>query len=262
MRPLRFTGVENLFALYSYALQIYCDFSGYSDIAIGIALLMGFKLMENFNSPYQATSIADFWRRWHISLSTWLLDYLFRPLQMKFRNLKCTVTLLPLIITFVLCGLWHGASWMFLFWGLLHGLYMGFSLLFQKSKRKLYNTLKLTNTKVLKFAQIIITFHLIAISFVFFKVDNFQSAFDIFNQILFFFKPNVITQFIEGYTPTFVLLIIGYFMHFLPRTVEEKTASQISKLHPVLQGLLLAVVIWICAQAQSAELQPFIYFQF
>ncbi len=260
--PLRFTGVENLFALYGYALQIYCDFSGYSDIAIGIALLMGFKLMDNFNSPFQATSVADFWRRWHISLSTWLLDYLFRPLQMKFRNLKMYGNIIALIITFVLCGLWHGASWMFLFWGLLHGLYMGFSLLLQKPKRKLYNALKLTNTKLLSVAQKIITFHLIAISFVFFKVDNFQSAFDIFNQIFFFFKPNVLSQFIEGYTPTFVILIVGYVMHFLPRSLELKTGGALSKIHPVVQGLILAIVIWICAQVQSAELQPFIYFQF
>jgi alginate O-acetyltransferase complex protein AlgI len=260
--PLRFTGVENLFALYSYALQIYCDFSGYSDIAIGVALLMGFKLMDNFNSPFQATSVADFWRRWHISLSTWLLDYLFRPLQMKFRNLKMYGNIVALIITFVLCGLWHGASWMFLFWGLLHGLYMGISLLLQKPKRTLYNSLKLSNTKLLRFAQTFITFHLIAISFVFFKVDSFQGAFDIFNQIVFFFKPNVIGQFIEGYTPTFILLILGYIMHYLPRSYENSTANIIAKLHPVLQGLLLAIVIWLCAQIQSAELQPFIYFQF
>jgi D-alanyl-lipoteichoic acid acyltransferase DltB (MBOAT superfamily) len=260
--PLRFTGVENLFALYSYGLQIYCDFSGYSDIAIGIALLLGFKLMDNFNSPYQATSIADFWRRWHISLSTFLLDYLFRPLQMKFRNLKMYGNMIALIITFVLCGFWHGASWMFLFWGLLHGLYMAISLLLQKPKKKLYNRLKLTNTKLLKAGQVFITFHLLILSWVLFKVDNLQSGLDIFNQIFSFFKPAVIPQFIEGYTLTFIILVLGYFIHFLPKSLEVKTAKLLAETHPVLQGVILAVVIWLCAQVQSAELQPFIYFQF
>lgn len=260
--PLRFTGVENLFAVYGYGLQIYCDFSGYSDIAIGVALLMGFKLMDNFNSPYQATSIADFWRRWHISLSTWLLDYLFRPLQMTFRNMKMAGNVLALVITFLLCGLWHGASWMFLFWGLLHGLYMGVGLFLQKPKKKLYDKLKLTNTKLLRVGQVFVTFHLLAVSWVLFRVQSFELAGDVFNQILEFFKPGIIPQFIEGYTPTFVIILVGYFIHFLPRSLEVKTANVLAKQNPVVQGIILAVVIWLCAQVQSAELQPFIYFQF
>ena len=101
--PTRFTGIENLIAVYGNALYIYCDFSGYVDMALGIALLLGFKIMDNFNAPYKATSVADFWRRWHISLSTWLLDYLFRPLQMKFRNLKIVGNALALFIT--ICNL-------------------------------------------------------------------------------------------------------------------------------------------------------------
>ncbi len=260
--PLRFTGVENLLGLYSYGLQLYCDFSGYSDIAIGIALLLGFKLMENFNSPYQATSVADFWRRWHISLSTWLLDYLFKPLQMKFRHLKIYGNVIALIATFTLCGLWHGASWMFLLWGLIHGLFMAVSLFLQKPKMKLYKSLNLYNTKLLKFGQVFVTFHLLIFAWVFFRVDNFETISQIFNQIFFFFKPSVFPQFIAGYTPTFVILIIGYILHFLPRSLETKTAGYLAKLNPVFQAIILAAVIWICAQVQSADLQPFIYFQF
>jgi D-alanyl-lipoteichoic acid acyltransferase DltB (MBOAT superfamily) len=260
--PLRFTGVENLLGLYSYGLQLYCDFSGYSDIAVGIALLLGFKLMDNFNSPYQATSIADFWRRWHISLSTWLLDYLFKPLQMKFRNYKIYGNVIALLITFVLIGFWHGASWMFLLWGLIHGLYMSVSLFVQKPKAKLYKRLGLTNTKTLKFVQVFITFHLLTFAWVFFRVDNFETIGQIFNQIFFFFKPAVFLQFIEGYTPTFVILIIGYILHFFPRSFENKTAGVLAKINPVFQAVILTAVIWICAQVQSADLQPFIYFQF
>lgn len=260
--PLRFTGVENLFAVYGYGLQIYCDFSGYSDIAIGIALLLGYKLMDNFNSPYQATSVADFWRRWHISLSTWLLDYLFRPLQMKFRNLKTAGNIIALVITFVLCGFWHGASWMFLFWGLLHGFYMSVGILLQKPKRKLYNALKITGTRFLKVMQIIVTFHLLLVSWVFFRVNSFQEAFDVFNQIVSFFKPEIIIQFIESYTMSFVLIVFGYTLHFLPRSLEQKTAGVLSKLHPAFQAIIFTLIIWLAAQIQSAELQPFIYFQF
>src|SRR5690606_16973904 len=109
--PLRFTGFENLAAVYGYALQIYCDFSGYTDLAIGISMLLGIKLMENFNSPYKAVSVADFWRRWHISLSRWLLDYLFLPIQIRLRNLRNFGNAAALLITFALCGLWHGADW-------------------------------------------------------------------------------------------------------------------------------------------------------
>jgi len=260
--PLRFTGVENLFALYGYGLQIYCDFSGYSDIAIGISLLLGFKLMENFNSPYQATSIADFWRRWHISLSSWLLNYLFRPIQMKFRDLKMFSNIIAILVTFILCGLWHGASWMFLFWGLLHGFYMSVSLFLQKPKRMLYTKLGILNSKFLKVFQVIITFHLLAISWIFFRVKTFAEASDIFNQIYGFFDYQIIPQFIEGYTPTFILIVVGYVLHFLPRSLENKTAEILSKINPVFQAVILAFVIWLAAQIRSAELQPFIYFQF
>ena len=132
--PLRYTGVENLLAIYGYVLQIYCDFSGYSDMAIGIALLFGFKLMDNFNSPFKATSIADFWRRWHISLSKWLLDYLFKPIQLSLRHLRMMANIIALFITFLICGIWHGAGWNFILWGAMHGFMMSFGLLVQKPK--------------------------------------------------------------------------------------------------------------------------------
>lgn len=118
--PGLYSGLENLMAVYGYAFQIYCDFSGYSDMAIGLALLMGFHLNENFHTPYQSTSIQEFWRRWHISLSTWLRDYLYIALG---GNRKGKLrTYVNLMITMLLGGLWHGASWVFIVWGGLHGL--------------------------------------------------------------------------------------------------------------------------------------------
>lgn len=122
--PAMFSGFENLLGIYGYAIQIYCDFSGYSDMAIGLALLLGFQLNENFRTPYQSASIQEFWRRWHISLSTWLRDYLYISLGgnrgSRFR------TYLNLMATMLLGGLWHGASWVFVIWGGLHGLALAF----------------------------------------------------------------------------------------------------------------------------------------
>ncbi len=118
--PTLYSGLENLLAAYGYAIQIYCDFSGYSDMAIGLALLLGFQLPENFRTPYRATGIQEFWRRWHISLSSWLRDYLYISLG---GNRKGNVrTYLHLLITMLLGGLWHGAGWVFIVWGGLHGL--------------------------------------------------------------------------------------------------------------------------------------------
>ncbi|MDX5320333.1 MAG: MBOAT family protein, partial [Bacteroidota bacterium] len=117
--PLLYSSVENILAMYGYAVQIYCDFSGYSDMAIGLSLLMGFHLPDNFNSPYQSTSITEFWRRWHISLSSWLRDYLYIPLGGN-RKGKAR-TYINLLLTMLIGGLWHGASWKFVVWGGIHG---------------------------------------------------------------------------------------------------------------------------------------------
>ena len=134
--PLSYSGIENLLALYSYAIQIYCDFSGYTDIAIGLALMLGFKIPVNFNAPYQATSLTDFWHRWHISLSTWLRDYLYIPLG---GNRKGKVRMyFNLLMTMVLGGLWHGANLRFVIWGAIHG----FALVVEKLFRSLVSSPK------------------------------------------------------------------------------------------------------------------------
>ncbi|MGE5354573.1 MAG: MBOAT family O-acyltransferase [Acidobacteriota bacterium] len=260
--PTRYTGVENLLAVYGYALKVYCDFSGYSDIAIGVALLMGFKLMDNFNSPYQAASIAEFWRRWHISLSSWLLDYLFRPLQMKFRNLRTLGNATALVITFLICGLWHGASYTFILWGAVHGLMMAFALFTKKPKQWLYDKLGISNSRVLHVFQVIITFHLIAVTWVLFGATSFSSALDMFSQIFNYFKGGVFVQFVQAFPSVFALIVAGYVLHFIPKSFELKSAGILTKTPLWGKALILAVMIWVVAQAKSADLQPFIYFQF
>lgn len=260
--PTRFSGIENLLAVYGYSLQIYCDFSGYTDLALGISLLLGFKLMENFNFPYKATSVADFWRRWHISLSTWLLEYLFRPLQIKFRNLKLWGNVIALLITFILCGFWHGASWTFIFWGFLHGFFMAFSVATAKPRKRLLELSGLSQSKLLPALQGIITFNLISFAWIFFRTPSFEYAGDMIDQIFSFFRPGILPQFINGYPIVFFLIITGYFLHFLPKSLEFKTVDFLSRRSIISLAFLLAIFIWIAAQVKSSELQPFLYFQF
>ena len=181
--PTLYSGVENLMGLYGYALQIYCDFSGYSDMAIGIALLLGFHFNLNFNSPYKSASITEFWRRWHISLSSWLRDYIYIPLggnrkgtSKKYRNL---------IIVFLISGLWHGASWSFVFWGLFHGLLQIVEQLIHLSKE--------TSNSWVRCLKILLNFILVTISWVFFKVTDIHQALAMLQKALFFpsFKLNL-----------------------------------------------------------------------
>jgi alginate O-acetyltransferase complex protein AlgI len=167
-----------------YAIQIYFDFSGYTDMALGSARLFNIKLTQNFNHPYLATSIADFWRRWHISFSRWLMDYLFKPLQMKFRSHKSIATPLALLITFIVCGFWHGARWNFIIWGALNGLYIICSLWTAPYRKKIVTTLRLNQyPKIHRYFQIGITFSLTCLGWVFFRTKFTPDALHIIKKI-------------------------------------------------------------------------------
>ncbi|RLL88073.1 hypothetical protein BG32_01930 [Mesotoga sp. HF07.pep.5.2.highcov] len=167
-----YTGLPLIVATYAYAIQIYMDFSGYTDMALGTARLFNINLTDNFNRPYLATSVAQFWRRWHISFSSWLQDYLFKPLQMRMRNWKSWGSVIALLITFFISGLWHGAAWTFVIWGLLHGLYMAAAVLYKPLQKKIYKKLKLNGTKILKLWKTFITFNLVSFAWIFFRAKS------------------------------------------------------------------------------------------
>ena len=260
--PLRYTGVENLIAIYSYAIRLYCDFSGYTDLAIGISLFLGFRIMDNFNSPFKATSVADFWRRWHISLSTWLRDYLFKPIQISIRKFRMLGNIVALLVTFFVCGLWHGAGWNFILWGLYFGVLMSIALILQKPKEKLYKALKIYNTKFLRFFQTLITFHLIVFSFLLFRLSSLQTIKDMLDQIQIFFHGEVFWQFIERMPLIFGLIVIGFISHYFPVKIENSIKNGVTNLPLAGKIILLVFVIWLAAQFKSADIQPFIYFQF
>jgi alginate O-acetyltransferase complex protein AlgI len=167
-----YSGISLWLATFYYALQIYCDFSGYTDMAIGMARLLGINLSINFNRPYLAISIADFWRRWHISFSSWIFDYIFKPLQRRLRRWKTWALPLALLITFFLSGIWHGASWGFLVWGLLHGIYMAAYGLLAPYEKIFLQRYCLENSTWVRLVRITLTFLLVCFAWIFFRANT------------------------------------------------------------------------------------------
>lgn len=253
--PTLYTGLENLFGVYGYALQIYCDFSGYSDMAIGIALLLGFHFNLNFDSPYQSKNITEFWRRWHMSLSSWLRDYLYISLG---GNRKGKIrTYINLMLTMLLGGLWHGASFRFILWGGLHGaalaVHKGFTDLTGKarSQRVIWNILGT-----------LLTFHFVCFCWIFFRAPDMQIAGQVLSQIFTQFSAHVFPEFIIGYKAVLSLMIIGYILHFVPKSMEQKAELAVIKMPLAIKTILLVAMIILVIQTKSAGIQPFIYFQF
>lgn len=173
--PSNYTGTPLILATVFFAFQIYCDFSGYSDIAIGAAQVMGIRLMDNFNRPYFSRSISEFWRRWHISLSSWFKDYLYIPLGGNRVSLQRWV--FNIFVVFLLSGLWHGANWTFVIWGALHGFYLVFGKITQNFRVKFTNKIGLNKvSKLHQLIQIGIAFILVDIGWIFFRANSLPDA--------------------------------------------------------------------------------------
>ena len=257
--PTLYTGFENLMGLYGYALQIYCDFSGYSDMAIGLALLLGFRFRPNFDSPYKSATITEFWRRWHISLSSWLKDYLYISLG---GNRKGKVrTYVNLMVTMLLGGLWHGAAWRFVIWGGLHGT----ALAAHKAVMGAFPGFKPQGQDMPRWRRvlgIIFTFNLVCLSWVLFRAESMQTAGEMLGQIFTSFHPEIAFDFIKGYKWVFLLIVIGYLLHFASAKVERRAMEIFQKLPIVLYAVFITALIWLIMQMRSGEVQPFIYFQF
>jgi D-alanyl-lipoteichoic acid acyltransferase DltB (MBOAT superfamily) len=169
-------GVVHLAATYLYAFQIYMDFSGYTDMALGTARLFGVRLTPNFRRPMAATSIADFWRRWHVSFSRWILDYVFAPLQLTWRRLRTHGTALALLVAFLVSGLWHGASWGFVAWGALHGAYLAASTYYRPLQKRLDRALGPRLAPLVRAWRMFTTFQLVAFSWIFFRAPSLGDA--------------------------------------------------------------------------------------
>jgi len=253
--PSIYSGFENLLAIYGYGLQIYCDFSGYTDIAIGVALILGFRLPLNFNSPYKADSIADFWRRWHISLSQWLRDYLYISMG---GNRKGKIrTYFNLMMTMLLGGLWHGASLKFMIWGGLHGIGLVVN--------KIWNSIFKRPVKeswLLKFVGVFITFQFVNFCWIFFRANDMNSVRVMLEQIFENFSPGSYMTVLPAYGNALLLMLVAYIIHFLPEWIKESYRGLFIKSPVAVQFVIIFFVAIVLYQMRTTEVMPFIYFRF
>ena len=253
--PALYSGFENLMAIYGYGLQIYCDFSGYTDIAIGIALIIGFRLPINFNSPYKATSIADFWKRWHISLSQWLKDYLYISLG---GNRKGKLrTYFNLMVTMLLGGLWHGASLRFIIWGALHGI----GLVFNRIWDSVFG-FKSEKGRIRRILSIFITFQFVSFCWIFFRAESMNNVLMMLRQICQNFSPGSYSTVLPAYGNVFILMALGYLIHFLPERVKESYRGVFIRIPLIAQITAIMLIAIMLYQMSTTEILPFIYFRF
>jgi len=300
--PLIYSGFEGLMALYGYSLQVYADFSGYTDIAIGIAMLMGFRLPKNFNSPYKAVSTGDFWKRWHISLSSWLKDYLYIPMggnrggsafsfitlgiilffisliaasiwvalglllavaiTMVFARFipsfkRWLITNINIMLTMLIGGLWHGASWNFVLWGGLNGV----GIVVYKLWRKI-SPWESKSTWYKRAWAIFLTFNFITFTRIWFRSESFSKAGDLIHQIRFNFNAAIIPDVASAFWKVFLVMLIGYVIHWLPEWFKEWYRQAFVRTPLVLKVLICFAAVFIIYQFMAADMVPFIYFQF
>jgi alginate O-acetyltransferase complex protein AlgI len=238
------------YGVIAYAFQIYYDFSGYSDMAVGLALMLGFELMQNFDSPYKSRSITEFWRRWHISLSTWLRDYLYIPLGGNRRGERRTY--LNLFTVMLLGGLWHGASWNFVIWGGIHGSALAFER--AQGKNSIYRRLPTA-------LQVALTFVVVCLSWVFFRASTLTQAALYLRALFGLASPSTASELLAGaiYTPYYVTLfgLAAVLAFFAPTTWQWTEQLSAPRAYAALSLLAVSVLLmW------TQTVNPFLYFQF
>src|SRR4051794_25583701 len=241
--PRAYSAPDAILAAYGYAAQIFCDFSGYTDMAIGLALLLGFVFPQNFNSPYRATGFSDFWRRWHMTLSRFLRDFLYIPLGGNRKGRPKTYR--NLMLTMVLGGLWHGAAWPFVLWGCFHGT----CLCIEHAWRG--------RLRFPGWLRWFVTFHLVVFGWILFRSTSLGLAGEYFSGLV---EPGAATLFT---VPVELMIVVVVGLQLLPERGVERVQLRIERVQPVLLGAGLAVVIALVAATVSSQgVAPFIYFRF
>jgi len=252
--PSLYTGVQTLMGVLGYTMQIYCDFSGYSDMAIGLAMIMGFRLGINFDSPYQSCNLTEFWRRWHISLSSWLRDYVYIPLG---GNRKGTLrTYLNNFLTMLVGGLWHGAAWKFVFWGAMHGI----GLAVHKASRPILKKIP-DNVVTIPFFWLL-TFIYVSLLWGFFRAASFEDSVLIIRNIFVDFDWTQVPQFYEARKVWCVMMAALVVFHFVPQRWADICQNAFIRSPWILKLLVFLGVIQLVIEFMSEEVAPFIYFQF
>ncbi len=252
--PTGYSGFESLMGVIGYTMQIYCDFSGYSDMAIGIALIMGFKLSPNFDFPYKSKNLTEFWRRWHISLSSWLRDYLYIPLG---GNRKGTFrTYLNNFLTMLIGGLWHGAAWKFVFWGAMHGV----GLAVHKASKPILS--KIPDVFPVKALSWCITIIYVSLLWVFFRAESWTDSWLIIKNIFTNFSAAHIIPFLQVRYIWVAMMAVVIAAHAMPRSWFDKMGEMFVNSRWIIKLLIFIVIVQLVIQFMSEDVAPFIYFQF
>jgi D-alanyl-lipoteichoic acid acyltransferase DltB (MBOAT superfamily) len=248
--PALYSSVETLVAVYAFALQLFFDFSGYTDIAMGAALLLGIRLPENFRQPYLAVNLADFWRRWHMSFSNWLFTYLFDALPKRRKHPLLSYGY-AVLITFILGGLWHGISWTFLIWGVLHGLALGVVFAWKMGRKypSRHWWAKLLGG--------LITFHFVCFAWIFFRASSLENALAILHSL------GALTWSAGNLTPLLLgVLVLAAVIHSLPPRWFDLSAGVAARLPFWVQGLAMAALILLIQTLAGRGSAPFVYGNF
>jgi alginate O-acetyltransferase complex protein AlgI len=250
--PSQHSALEVLVATYGYAVQIYADFFGYTNIAIGLALLLGFQFPQNFDAPYAATSIQDFWRRWHMTLSRWLRDYLYIPLGGNRRGRLLTYR--NLMVTMLIGGLWHGAGWTFVVWGGIHGL----ALSVERFWREQRGGRERPATAWRRTWQRLLTFHVVCFAWIFFRAESFSDAWEVLVRLATAWgEPSPL---VTG--GVLAAIAVGLASQYLPRRLPLALMARFSRLPLPAQAGTLAAALLVTHALGPEGVAPFIYFQF
>ena len=252
--PIGYSGLESLMGVVGYVVQIYCDFSGYSDMAIGISAIMGFRLTKNFDFPYKSRNLTDFWRRWHISLSTWLRDYVYIPLG---GNRRGTLrTYVNNFLTMLVGGMWHGAAWKFVIWGGMHGV----GLIVHKALRPWL--VKIPDTWPVKAASWTLTMAYVSFLFIFFRAASFEDAWLIIRNIFGNFDIAYLAPFVRVRYVWLIFVAMIIAVHSLPTRWINAAGDWFVRAPFGAKLAVFIIAVQLVVQFMSEDVMPFIYFQF
>lgn len=252
--PGSYTGFETLMGVIGYTMQIYCDFSGYSDMAIGLAMIMGFKLAKNFDFPYRSSNLTEFWHRWHISLSTWLRDYVYIPLG---GNRKGTArTYINNFLTMLIGGLWHGAAWKFVFWGAMHGV----GLAVHKACKPWLS--RLPDNWAVRIASWALTMACVSTLWIYFRAASWSDAWVMIRTVFTDFTPASIIPFFEARAMWAAMMAVIIIAHAVPSRLWVQACNAFVRTNWATKLTIFVIAVQLVIEFRGQDVAPFIYFQF